>query len=154
MYKFWVCCLLLLSFWGCRFNPNTQNKGAKYLQGQWLQVNNNSNNDLIEYKNHQYTFVRDSFYLILHNVSKANFANDTCYKKGKWTEFVKGVYSLSGDTIVLKGAYVSKSFRLKKSVCYTTGNFEETLLYQSNKDSVLVLKSYTIGKMVFKLTEK
>lgn len=154
MIRLIIWCILVLSFLGCRFNPNTQNKGAKYLQGQWLQVNNNLNNDLIEHKQHKYTFIRDSFYLILNNFSKANFANDTCYKKGKWTEFVKGVYSLSGDTIVLKGAYVSKSFRLKKSVCYTTGNFEETLLYQKSRDSVLVLKSFTNGKMVFNLLNK
>ncbi len=154
MYKFWVCCLLILSFGGCRFNPSTQNKGAKYLQGQWLQVNNQLNNDLIERNHHQYTFIRDSFYLILNNSSKVNFGQDTCYKNGSWKEYVKGVYSLSGDTIILKGAYVSKTFRFKKSLCYTTGNFDQTLLYQSSKDSVLVLKSFTNGNMVFKLIRR
>ncbi len=151
MHKFLVLSLLMLIFFGCSFNKNTQNEGSKYLQGIWLEASVSQNNDLIEYKQHQFKFIRDSFYLVLNNFSKANFAQDTCYKNGKWTEYVKGVYSVNRDTIVLKGAYVSKTFRLKKSPCYTTGNFEQTLLYQSKSDSVLVLKSFTNGKMVFKL---
>ncbi len=153
MFKI-TCGFCLLFLFACSFNSNTNNQGAKYLQGEWQQDNISYSTDLVENNRHQFIFTRDSFYLVLHNSSKANFGQDTCYKNGCWKEYVKGVYSLSGDTIILKGTYVSKTFRFKKSLCYTTGNFDQTLLYQSNKDSVLVLKSFTNGNMVFKLIRR
>lgn len=150
MFKFLVLSLFMLTFLGCSFNNNTQNEGSKFLQGSWLESDVFKNDDLIEYQQHQLKFIRDSFYLVLNKFSKANFTEDTCYKNGKWSEYIKGVYSVTHDNIILKGAYVSKTFRLKKSPCYTSGNFEQTLLYQSGSDSVLVLKSFTNGIMVFK----
>ncbi|TAF45599.1 MAG: hypothetical protein EAZ51_03950 [Sphingobacteriales bacterium] len=149
-----TCCFCLVFVFACTFNPNKRNPGAQYLQGQWQQDSINLDTGLVEYKKRQFKFTCDSFYLVLHNFSKAYFAGDTCYKNGRWTEFVKGVYSLSGDTIVLKGAYTSPVFKLKKSRCYTTGSFDERLIYQSNYDSVLVLKSAVAGKMVFKILNK
>ncbi|TAE40221.1 MAG: hypothetical protein EAY66_02240 [Sphingobacteriales bacterium] len=154
MIKFLSSCFLGLILCSCTFNANTRNHGVKYLQGEWQQDSISYSADLVEYKQHQFKFTCDSFYLVLHNVSKADFAGDTCYKNGQWTEYVKGVYSLSGDTIVLKGAYASPVFKLKKSPCYTTGGFDERLLYQSNNDSVLVLKSMITGKMVLKLKKR
>lgn len=154
MFKFLGVCFFTVALSACWFNPIVQKQGAKYLQGKWVEVSNLTSNDLIEYKHREFRFTCDSFYLTLNNFSKADFGQDTCYKHGKWTEFVKGIYSLSGDTIVLKGAYVSKTFRLKKSVCYTTGSFEETLLYKSRIDSVLILKSFTNGNLIFKFQQR
>lgn len=154
MLRFFGICFFAVALWGCWFNTAKKNQGAAYMQGQWLEDSDTLNSNLVEYKQRQFKFICDSFYLILNNSSKANYAQDTCYKNGKWTEYVKGVYSLNGDTITLKGAYVSKTFRFKKTACYTTGNFDETLLKQSNNDSVIVLKSFTGGKVVLKLTER
>ncbi len=153
MIKFLSSCFFGLILYSCSFNANTRNQGAQYLQGEWQQ-NSVDSSDLVEYKQHLFKFTCDSFYLILHNFSKADFYQDTCYKNGRWTEYVKGVYSLSGDTIVLKGAYVSPVFKLKKLPCYTTGGFDEKLLYQSYKDSALVLKSMITGNMVLKLKKR
>jgi len=154
MFKFLGVCFFAIALTACWFNSDIQSPGAKYLQGEWQQDSIDYSTDLVEFKNNQFKFTCDSFYLVLNNFSKADFSQDTCYHNGKWKEYVKGVYTLSGDTISLKGAFVSASFRFKKSPCYTTGGFEETLLYQSYKDSVLVLKSTKNGKLVFKLKKR
>lgn len=154
MFKIFLLCVFAVVLTACWFNTSTQKPGAKYLQGKWAEVSDFKNFDLIEYKKRDFKFTCDSFYLTLNNSSEANFEQDSCYKNGKWTEYVKGVYTLKGDTILLKGAYVSKTFKFKKSACYTTGSFEETFLYQSSSDSVLKIKSFTNGNMVFKLQQR
>ena len=145
-----LLCLLYI-FSACSFNRNTQDKGAAYLQGEWKETNVPFAADLVEFKQRDFKFTCDSFYVVLNNFSKANFAQDTCYKTGKWKEYAKGTYILNGDTLHLKGAYASKSFKLKTSPCYTTGVFDETLLLQSQRDSQLVFKSFTSGQIVLKL---
>jgi hypothetical protein len=150
--------ILLFLFLGilsaCSFNSNKQNTGAAYLQGEWQEANIPFAADLVEYEQHHFKFTCDSFYLVLDNFSKADFAQDTCYRNDKWKEYVKGTYNISGDTLHLKGAYSSKNFKLKISPCYSTGIYEERLLLQSKTDSVLIFKSFTTGQMVLKLQKR
>ena len=154
MLKNLLLCLLTFLLPACSFNPNAQGTGAAYLQGEWKETNIPFAADLVEFKQRNFKFTCDSFYVVLNNFSKADFAQDTCYKTGKWKEYAKGTYILNGDTLHLKGAYASKSFKLKTSPCYTTGVFDETLLLQSQRDSQLVFKSYTSGQIVLKLQKR
>jgi hypothetical protein len=151
MLKIFFLAVAALAVTACSFNATMQSQGTHYLQGQWQQDSLAYADSLVEHKQHCFTFTCDSFYLVLNYASEANFAQDTCYKNGKWTEYVKGVYTLNGDTLLLKGAYVSPLFKLKKSVCYATGGFEEMFLYPQRKDSVLLLQSIITGKIKLKL---
>ena len=154
MLKNLLLCLFIFLLSACSFNANTQDKGVAYLQGEWKEIDVPFTGDLVDFKQRDFKFTCDSFYLVLNNFSKADFAPDTCFKSGKWKEYAKGTYTLTGDTLHLKGAYASKSFKLKTSPCYTTGVFDENLLLQCQKDSQLVFKSFTSGQIVLKLQKR
>ena len=125
----------------CKFNPNVQGKGSAVVQGEWQEVPVAYRDDLLQYTQHQFKFSCDSFYLTLSTTAKTNIYPDSCFKSGKWQEYVKGTYVQSHDTLFLKGTFTKSNWRQKISGCYRIGQYENVLIVQKSEKDRLYLRS-------------
>lgn len=133
--------LLSLALWGCKFNPDVQDKGSDLLQGEWEEVPVAYRDELLQYTEHEFRFTCDSFYLILNTKAKANIYPDSCFKGGMWAEYAKGTYRQSKDTIYLSGTFTKANWKQKISGCYRIGQYLDALVIEKVQGDTLSLKS-------------
>ena len=131
----------LLIFNACKFNPNIQGTGADFLQGVWTEDSILYSQDLIQYTSHEYKFSCDSFYVTLNTFAKANIYPDSCFNEGRWTEYAKGVYSVSSDSLMLVGTFTKSNFKQKISGCYRIGQYIETYIVRDRSPEAIHLSS-------------
>jgi hypothetical protein len=131
---------IIFTFFSCKFNPNVQGRGAIYLQGIWSEEQVLYQDQLLEYTLHTFKFTCDSFYLTLDTHAKANMYPDSCFNNGRWTEYVKGVYSVSNDTLSLNGTFTKSNFKQKISGCYHIGQYVKTFALKKCKNDSLSLR--------------
>lgn len=133
----------ILTLVACKFNPNIQGQGVSYLQGSWKQDQALYEDKLLAYTLHTINFSCDSFYLTLDTRAKTNIYPDSCFNKGQWTEYVKGIYSLNKDTLYLDGTFTKSNFKQKISGCYRIGQYRAAFAVQQQGADTLLLKDAT-----------
>ncbi|MGY3055039.1 hypothetical protein ACVWYG_003250 [Pedobacter sp. UYEF25] len=135
-----VCIGLLAS---CVRRPNIQGKGELSMQGKWNEDSVAFSSRLKTFTKHGFKFTCDSFYLDLTTYSKVNFYEDSCFNKGVWKEFVKGVYAVKNDTLSLGGTFTHADFKQKISGCYRIGRYERSFFIKKADSNVIILVSTT-----------
>jgi hypothetical protein len=132
---------ILIFFSSCRLNPNLQGKGTDFLQGDWQEDSVAYRNELIQYTTHRFKFTCDSFYVTLNTSAKANMYPDSCFNDGQWTEYAKGVYSVSNDSLMIFGTFTKSNFKQKISGCYRIGQYLQTFIIKQRSANTLELQS-------------
>ncbi len=130
-----------LLLWGCERQPNIQGKGELFMQGVWNEDSVALSNKLSNYTQHRFKFTCDSFYVDLTTHSKVNFYEDSCYNKGVWKEYAKGVYAVKGDTLFLGGTFTHANYKQKISGCYRIGRYDKNFLIKKSVPDTLLLES-------------
>jgi hypothetical protein len=141
MYKNYL--FFLISFFllcGCKFNPNYQGKGSDFLQGVWEEDSPAYTDSLIQYTSHRFRFTCDSVYITLFTTAKANYYPDSCFNSGKWTEYAKGNYAVSNDTLYIISTFTKENFKQKLSGCYRIGQYLPTFLIKKSEANKLELQ--------------
>ena len=135
--------MLIITSVACKFNPNRQGSGSKYLQGVWQQEKAIYEDKLLAYTLHTFKFTCDSFYLTLDTHTKVNTYADSCFNKGHWTEYVKGVYAVNSDTLYLNGTFLKSNFKQKISGCYRIGHYLSSFSLKNLDDSTAIFQDVT-----------
>jgi hypothetical protein len=134
--------LLLLALTSCSFNPGMQGKGEIYLQGEWQQDSVIKQQQLLNYSLYSFKFSCDSFFVEMRSYSKVNTGVDTCMNSGHWTEYIKGSYKQSNDTLRLKGLFCNADYSYKKAEgCFRSGVYEENFKVSKQTDSLIQFSS-------------
>ena len=131
-------CLLQLA---CSLRPNIQGKGEEFMQGVWNEDSVAFSNKLSNYTQHHFKFTCDSVYIDLVTHSKVNFYEDSCYNKGVWKEYAKGVYTVRGDTLIVGATFTHANYKQKISGCYRIGRYEKNFLIKKRSTDSLLLES-------------
>ncbi|MBD1393862.1 fumarate hydratase [Mucilaginibacter glaciei] len=122
----------------CKFNPNMQKPGENYLQGEWRQDTSVLQKKLVDYSLYNLRFNCDSFFVSIKTFSKANAGADSCTKNGQWTEYAKGVYQQSNDTLHVRGLFCNANYTYKEPTgCYRSGVYEEYFKVANKGDSTV-----------------
>jgi hypothetical protein len=128
-------CLMLAS---CSFNPSLQGKGEDYLQGEWKQDSIPMQKQLLSYSLFKFKFSCDSVFIEQSSVSKVNSGMDSCMNAGHWTEYIRGTYHQSHDTLHIKGNFCNADYTLKKQAgCFRYGPYEEFFKVSLKTDSLV-----------------
>lgn len=136
--------MALLIVAGCSMNPPVQGRGQEYLQGEWQQDSIPGKKKLLNYSLSKFKFTCDSFYIAVNTVSRVNNGADSCMNKGEWTEYIKGRYEQTGDTLHLRGVFVNADGSLKDNkTCFRFGPYETYYKVKVQGDSLLTLNSAT-----------
>ncbi|HVS92807.1 MAG TPA: hypothetical protein VHE59_12275 [Mucilaginibacter sp.] len=136
--------LIALTFASCSFNANLQGKGEVYLQGVWRQDSVPMQKKLTEYALYEMTFSCDSFYMKISSFSKVNNGADNCTASGHWTEYSKGTYHQSHDTLRLRGQFCNADHSLKEEGgCFRSGDYDEDFIVTKKNDSLMEFSSAT-----------
>ena len=133
--------VLCLALEACRFNPDVQDTGSAFIQGEWDEIPVSYQDELLQYTRHQFRFTCDSFYLTLHTKAKTNIYPDSCFKGGYWTEYAKGTYRQSRDTIYLNGTFTKANWKQKITGSYRIGQYLDALVVEKKQNDTLSLKS-------------
>lgn len=133
--------LLILASTSCKFNPNLQGKGKESIQGIWEEEHVEFQNERLQYSSHQFRFSCDSVYLKINTFAKVNIYSDSCFNKGSWTEYAKGTYTYTGDTLVLTTTFTKPNFKQKISGCYRIGQYLPVFIIRKNTGDSLYLES-------------
>jgi hypothetical protein len=136
-----VILLLGMALGSCKFNPDVQDTGSAFIQGEWEEIPVSYQDELLQYTRHQFRFTCDSFYLTLQTKAKTNIYPDSCFKGGEWTEYAKGTYRQSSDTIYLTGTFTKANWKQKISGCYRIGQYLDALVVEKVQNNTLSLKS-------------
>ena len=131
--------LILLA--ACTRLPNIQGKGEAVLQGVWNQDSVTNSDQLLNYTQHKFKFSCDSFYVDLTTHSKVNYYEEDCFNKGVWKEYAKGTYSVSGDTLFLKGTFTKANYKQKVSGCYRNGQYISNFKINAMRSGELIIES-------------
>jgi hypothetical protein len=136
---FLALCLVLTA---CSLNPDLQGNGEGYIQGEWQQDSVLMQKQLLSYSLYNFKFNCDSFYMKISSFSKVNSGADTCMGSGRWTEYVRGTYKQSNDTLQLKGIFCNANYSLKKEGgCFRSGIYEEFFKVSKKTDSLIQFSS-------------
>ncbi|MCD8742263.1 fumarate hydratase [Mucilaginibacter roseus] len=129
---------------GCTMNPPIQGRGQAYLQGEWQQNSIPGEKKLLNYSLSKFKFTCDSFYIAINTISRVNSGADSCMNKGRWTEYIKGRYEQTGDTLHLRGVFVNADGSLKDNkTCFRFGPYETYYKVKAHGDSLIMLNSST-----------
>ncbi|WP_443937038.1 fumarate hydratase [Pedobacter sp. MW01-1-1] len=131
----------MLSLSACAPRANIQGEGDIRMQGLWNQDSVPYSKQLSNYTQYRFKFSCDSFYLDLETHSKVNYYEDSCYNKGIWKEYVKGVYAVKGDTLFLGGTYTKANYKQKISGCYHIGQYTQNFVLKKTAANRLLLKN-------------
>lgn len=135
-----VIALLLMA--GCTMNPPVQGRGQDYLQGEWQQDSIPGEHKLLNYSLSNFRFTCDSFYIAINTVSRVNSGADSCMDKGRWTEYIKGRYEQTGDTLHLRGVFANADGSLKDNKgCFRFGPYESFYSIKAQGDSLITLNN-------------
>lgn len=146
-------CLILLvfcivAFGSCKFNPNLQGKGTESLQGIWEEDSVAYQNERLQYSRHQFKFTCDSVYVTIQTFAKVNMYPDSCFNKGKWTEYAKGTYQTKDDTLLLTATFTKSNFKQKISGCYRIGQYLPAFVIRKNTADSLYLESLQLHQQL------
>ncbi|RYE21194.1 MAG: fumarate hydratase [Sphingobacteriales bacterium] len=131
---------LIFCLYNCSFNPAIQGNGQAYLQGEWQQDSIPAGKQWVTYSSSTFKFDCDSFFITTNTISNINYGADSCMKKGRWTEYMKGRYSERNDTLHLKGFFHNADGTFKKlNTCFRTGVYEEFFKVTKKTDSLVQL---------------
>jgi hypothetical protein len=133
--------LLAVLLASCRFNPDVQGRGSDALQGEWTEQPLPFRDSLLSVTAHTFRFTCDSFYVTLTTAAKVSYYPDSCYKNGKWTEYAKGTYHTSKDTLYLTGTFSQPNFKQKISGCYRIGQYTPVFLIKRHSRSKVELSN-------------
>lgn len=132
-------CLLISA---CSFNPSLQGKGEDYLQAEWKQDSIPMQKKLLNYSLYNFKFNCDSVFMQISSFSKVNSGADSCMNAGHWTEYIRGTYKQSNDTLHIKGNFCNADYTLKKQVgCFRSGPYEEFFKVSKKTDSLIQFSS-------------
>ena len=157
-YRLAVCILysVLLTLIACSPNANVQTKGVDAIQGEWQQKPEALDKQLVTYTLYNFKFTCDSFFVAMQTHSRVNYGADTCMNKGKWTEYAKGRYQQTRDTIWMRGFFCNADYSLKNpGGCFRSGVYEgffkaenvaDTLLRLTPTSSVLPLNLHLVKR--------
>ncbi|RZM25128.1 MAG: fumarate hydratase [Pedobacter sp.] len=138
-------CVYLFFFFlmiaACKPLPNVQGKGEVFMQGIWNEDTVASSDQLLNYTQHKFKFTCDSFYVDLVTHSKVNYYADSCFNKGVWKEYAKGIYEVRNDSLFLEGTYTKSNYKQKVSGCYQIGRYLKTFYIRSKSADRLMLES-------------
>jgi hypothetical protein len=140
MLKHFSFSLLAFTFLlsACTLNPSLQGKGESYLQGEWKQDSIPMQKQLLTYSLFKYKFSCDSVFIEVNSVSKVNSGMDSCMNAGHWTEYIRGTYHQSNDTLHIKGNFCNADYTLKKQIgCFRSGPYEESFKVSKKTDSLV-----------------
>ncbi|WP_243718014.1 fumarate hydratase [Pedobacter changchengzhani] len=143
-----LLCLLLFAFSACTRLPNIQGKGEPFMQGVWNEDSVALSNKLNTYTKHHFKFSCDSVYIDFVTYSKVNFYSDSCFNKGVWKEYAKGVYAVIGDTLFLGATYTHANYKQKISGCYRIGRYEKKFLIKKSSSTTLLLENLTDQRQI------
>lgn len=130
----------LLAFTSCAPNANMQGRGSDAMQGEWKQVPEALNNQLVTYTLYNFKFTCDSFFVAMQTHSRVNYGTDTCMNKGQWTEYVKGRYQQTKDTVWMRGFFCNPNYSLKNpGGCFRSGVYEAYFKVENVADTLLRL---------------
>lgn len=138
---FFALVFLLSVVSACSFNPNLQGTGQAYIQGEWQQDSVIKQEQLLNYSLYNFKFSCDSFFVKMQTHSKVNTGVDSCMNRGNWTEYIKGSYSQSNDTLRLKGLFCNADYSLKNDGCFRIGVYEEYFKVIKKTDSLIQFSS-------------
>jgi len=128
----------------CSFNPNMQTPGQSYLQGEWQQDSVTNQKQLLSYSLYHIKFSCDSFFMSIHSFSKVNNGVDSCMNSGRWTEYTRGTYQQTNDTLHLKGQFANADFTVKDAAgCFRSGDYAEDFKVMKRSGSLVRLISTT-----------
>lgn len=145
----------LLALEACSPNANVQGRGMDAIQGEWQQTPRELDKQLVTYTLYNFKFTCDSFFVSMQTHSKVNYGADTCMNKGVWTEYAKGRYQPSNDTLWIRGFFCNADYSLKNpGGCFRSGVYEDfmkvsvadTLLTLTPKSSVLPLNLHLVKR--------
>jgi hypothetical protein len=136
-----IAVALLLTVSACQRLPDVQGKGEVFIQGVWNQDSVAYSSTLLSYTKHKLKFTCDSFYVDLVTHSKVNYYEDTCFNKGVWKEFAKGVYVVRNDSLFLEGTYTKSNYKQKMTGCYNIGQYRKAFTITSVKPDQLIMQS-------------
>ena len=141
-FKYFACLLFLIGIAAaCKPLPNVQGKGEVFMQGLWNEDSVANSAQLLNYTQHKFKFTCDSFYVELVTHSKVNYYADSCFNKGVWKEYAKGVYEVRHDSLFLEGTYTKANYKQKVSGCYQIGRYLKTFYVRSKTAENLLLES-------------
>lgn len=144
-----------LALYACSPNANVQTRGMDAIQGEWQQSPQALDKQLVTYTLYNFKFTCDSFFVRMQTHSKVNYGADTCMNKGVWTEYAKGRYQPSNDTLWMRGFFCNADYSLKNpGGCFRSGVYEDfmkvsvadTLLTLTPKSSVLPLNLHLVKR--------
>ena len=138
-----LLCLFIFAFSACTRLPNIQGKGEPFMQGVWNEDSVALSNKLNTYTQHRFKFSCDSVYIDFVTKSKVNFYSDSCFNKGVWKEYAKGVYAVIGDTLLVGATFTFSNYKQKLSGCYRVGRYDKKFLIKKSSASTLLLESLT-----------
>jgi len=140
-YRLFFVFYLLPFLTACSPRPNIQGKGEMFLQGVWNEDSVAFSSKLSNYTEHRLKFTCDSVYLDLVTHSKVNFYEDSCFNKGVWKEYAKGVYAVRGDTLFIGATFTHSNYKQKISGCYRIGRYDKNFLIVKKNSDSLTLES-------------
>lgn len=150
-----VVAALILMVSACQRLPDVQGKGEVFLQGIWNQDSVPYSSTLLSYTEHKIKFTCDSFYVDLVTHSKVNYYEDTCFNKGVWQEYAKGIYVVRNDSLFLEGTYTKSNYKQKMTGCYNIGQYRKSFTITSAKPNQLIMQSVNDQReIVLALKEK
>lgn len=136
-FLLYAFCLLTSA---CSLNPGLQGKGEDSLQGEWKQDSIAMQKQLLNYSLYEFKFSCDSVYGTIRSFSKVNNGYDSCMNTGKWTEYFRGVYQQTNDTLRIKGNFCNSDFSLKEPTgCFRSGVYQDVFKVTQKSDSLVVL---------------
>ena len=142
MKKAFIILLFAFTLASCSLNPGLQGKGEAYLQGEWTQDSIPMQKQLLNYSLYEFKFSCDSVYATIRSFSKVNNGYDTCMNAGSWTEFIRGTYQQTGDTLRIRGNFCNSDFSLKgPGGCFRSGVYQDVFNVTQKGDSSVVFSS-------------
>jgi hypothetical protein len=152
-FLFLALCFVLSA---CSLNPDLQGNGEDYIQGEWQQDSVLMQKQLLSYSLYNFKFNCDSFYMKISSFSKVNSGADTCMNPGHWTEYIRGTYKQSNDTLHLNGNFCNADYSLKKEGgCFRSGPYEEFFKVSKKTDSLIQFSSTSnVIPVKLRLTKK
>lgn len=133
--------IFFLALSSCKFNPNLQGKGTASLQGIWEEERASYQDERLQYSLHKFRFTCDSVYVTILTNARVNIYPDSCFNKGRWTEYAKGTYQTKNDTLILTTTFTKSNFKQKISGCYRIGQYLPTFVIKKSPIDSLYLES-------------
>lgn len=133
---------IILILASCSRDAAVQGKGETYLQAEWKQDSIPMQKQLLSYSLYNFKFSCDSVFMQINSYSKVNSGADSCMNAGHWSEYIRGTYVQSHDTIRIRGNFCNADYTLKKQEgCFRSGPYEEFFKVTKKTDSLIQFSS-------------